>query len=150
MKAGWWIREAAVEDIPVLHSIRMAVKENVLSHPDRVRAADYLPFITMHGKGWVSEDSEGIRGFAIVDTAQHNVWALFVHPDWEGRGMGRELQRRMLDWYFERWDAALWLTTGQHTRAELFYIATGWRKAGLTATGEWRFELEKGAWTRRV
>jgi GNAT superfamily N-acetyltransferase len=139
-------REATPQDIPAMHRIRLAVKENVLSSPERVQEAHYLPFLTMHGKGWVALMEDEITGFAIVDTLELYVWALFIHPDWEARGMGKELQSRMLDWYFEHFAGPLWLSTGPDTRAERFYEHTGWCRTGRTSSGEWRFEMDRVLW----
>jgi GNAT superfamily N-acetyltransferase len=146
MTDQYHFREAQPGDIPAMHRIRMAVKENVLSRPDLVTEAHYLPFITTHGKGWVCEAQGQITGFAIIDTIQHNVWALFIHPDWEARGIGKQLQRRMLDWYFHHHHGPVWLSTSPDTRAERFYTLTGWRKTGITPSQEWRFEMDKKRW----
>lgn len=43
-----------------------------------------------------------IVGFSIADLKENNIWALFVHPDFENLGIGRKLHDIMLDWYFEQ------------------------------------------------
>jgi GNAT superfamily N-acetyltransferase len=139
-------REAGVDDYPGLHRVRLAVKENVLSHPDRIREADYIAFLTTKGRGWCCTFEGELVGFAILDTEDHNIWALFVAPEWQSRGIGKELQRLMLDWHFSHSDERLWLSTGPNTRAERFYTLTGWKKVGKTASGEWRFEIGKAEW----
>jgi hypothetical protein len=68
------IREATVNDIPELYSIRMSVTENVLNDPALVTEADYTNFLTVSGKGWLCEIDETITGFAIIDTKQDNIW----------------------------------------------------------------------------
>ena len=48
------IREATIADIAEMHRIRLAVTENRLSDPVKVRLSDYEDIIRSQGKGWVS------------------------------------------------------------------------------------------------
>jgi len=138
-------REASVNDIEVMHVVRMAVKENVLNNPLLVTEADYINFLTVSGKGWVATKSNVIVGFAIVDTAKNNIWALFVHPDFEGKGIGKTLHSLMLNWFFLHSKENLWLTTAPGTRAESFYREAGWIETGMEGK-EVRFEMSKEDW----
>ena len=95
-------RSAITNDIPQLHSIRIAVKENILPDPLLITPADYEIFLTVRGKGWVCEIDNRIVGFAIIDLQEKNIWALFVHPDRERKGVGKQLQEIMLNWYFKQ------------------------------------------------
>ena len=126
------------------------MKENRLSDPSRIRPEDYALFLTEKGKGWVGEINGQIAGFAIVDTAESNVWALFVDPACEGQGLGRALHDGMLNWYFAQTGQTLWLSTAPGTRAEQFYHHAGWTATGLYGKGEVRFEMTAGAWLRRT
>jgi GNAT superfamily N-acetyltransferase len=138
-------REASVNDIPGMHVVRMAVKENILNNPSLVTEADYINFLTVNGKGWVCTKNNIIIGFAIVDTVKNNVWALFVHPAHEGKGIGKTLHSLMLNWFFFHSEANLWLTTGPGTRAESFYREAGWKEIGIERK-EVRFEMSKEDW----
>jgi GNAT superfamily N-acetyltransferase len=140
------IRQAHTTDIEALHTVRMAVKENVLNNPALVTRKDYEVFLTSEGRGWLCEVEGRVAGFAILDMSRHNVWALFVHPDFEGRGIGKQLQTIMLQWYFGQTDHTLWLSTGPGTRAEEFYRRTGWKETGVTTGGETRFEMDRETW----
>ena len=140
------IREALLYDIPKLHLIRNAVNENKLSDPDLIKQSDYEDFITRRGKGWVYEMQGSIAGFAVVDLQENNVWALFVHPDFEKLGIGRELHDKMLRWYFSHHHQTLWLSTAPATRAESFYRKAGWKETGLYGKGEIRFEMYPDIW----
>jgi len=54
--------------------------------------------MTMYrGKGWVCKVDGEVVGFAIVDLKEHNIWALFLRPEFEGMGIGKELHRLMID-----------------------------------------------------
>src|SRR5688500_1198390 len=119
------IREARLTDILRMQVIRHSVRENVLSDPALVTDKDYLEFLVIRGKGWVCELDGQVIGFAIVDLKENNVWALFVQPEYEGRGAGKGLHRVMLDWYFEQTKTPLWLGTAFGTRAETFYRRQG-------------------------
>ena len=61
-------REAELHDISEMSRIRLAVLENRLSDPSRVKTTDYTNYLTLQGKGWVAEWDEQIIGFAIVFT----------------------------------------------------------------------------------
>jgi GNAT superfamily N-acetyltransferase len=139
-------REAILDDIIPMHEVRMSVKENALSNPDRVKENDYIEFIREKGKGWVCENSGIILGFSIIDASEHSVWALFVKPGFEKMGIGRRLHELMLNWYFQNHSEKLWLGTAPGTRAESFYIKAGWEKAGISSTGESRFEITREMW----
>ena len=90
-------REATPKDIPQIQIVRHLVKENVLSNPNLVTDQDCLEFLTIRGKGWVCECDGQIVGFAIADLKEENIWALFIDPKFEGKGIGRKLQQIMLD-----------------------------------------------------
>ncbi|MGV3586185.1 MAG: GNAT family N-acetyltransferase [Adhaeribacter sp.] len=137
-----FFREAKIEDISKIHTIRISVQENQLSDPTRITPEDYTQMLTDRGKGWVCEVEGDILGFAIVDLQESIVWALFVLPEQEGNFIGRMLHDMMVSWCFSRGMAKLTLTTAPETRAERFYMKSGWQKIGVTETGEVRLELE--------
>ncbi len=140
------IREATIEDIPAMHIVRMSVRENVLSNPLLVTQSDYEKYITTQGKGWVYEMDNKIAGFAIIDVPKKNIWALFVHPEHEGRGIGLKLQQQMLDWFFASYNDELNLSTSPGTRAAQFYKRSGWREDGFMKSGEIIFKMLPGQW----
>ena len=143
------IREITLEDIPQIMHIRMAVKENILSNPDLVTAQDCETFITQRGKGWVGEVAGKVVGFSIADLVENNVWALFLLPEYEGKGIGKALHHVMLDWYFAQTQKTIWLGTSPNTRAEGFYKKLGWRAIGFRKNGEVHFEMTAQDWQNR-
>src|SRR6476661_4086022 len=136
-------REAKPDDIPQIQIVRNAVKENMLSDPALVSDKDCLEFISKRGKGWVCEMDQEIIGFAIADLVEDNIWALFIHPEHEGKGIGRKLQKLMLDWYFKQGKDFVWLGTAPNTRAADFYKKSGWVENGTNGAKEIRFEMRK-------
>jgi len=141
-------REATLTDIFQLQRIRNAVKENILSTPDLVTDKDYEPFLTHQGKGWVCEINQKIVGFAIADLKNKNIWALFVDPLFEKKGIGKQLHQLMMDWYFLHEDK-VWLSTAPHTRAAQFYKKAGWILTGMHGTKELKFEMTSRDWKKQ-
>ena len=134
------LRAANRTDIPALHEVRMAVRENVLSHRDRIREADYLSALEELGCGWLVEDDGEVLGFAIAYRSG-SIWALFVHPDHEGRGVAKALHAAMLEWLQQQTVTTAFLSTEPGTRAEAFYRSRGWQSCGPPVLGEMQFEL---------
>ena len=139
-------REAKLTDIPQLQIIRHSVKENILSDPTLVTDELCALYLTERGKGWVCEVNGQIVGFSIVDLQDHNVWALFLLPEFEGQGIGKVLHRLMLDWYFQQTKETIWLGTDPGTRAEQFYRKQGWRETGIHGRSELKFEMRYEDW----
>lgn len=142
-------REATLEDIRQIQVVRRSVRENVLSNPDHVTDNDCRDFLTRRGKGWICEIDGLIVGFAIADLEDENVWALFLSPEFEGMGIGRQLHNKMLDWYFSTGKEKVWLGTSPNTRAERFYKKMGWTVTGLHGDGEIKFEMTRGEWLEK-
>lgn len=122
--------------------------ENTLSDPNLVTDEDCENFILVRGKGWVCEIDGRVVGFSIADLKEHNIWALFLHPDFEGKGIGRQLHDIMLDWYFTRTKHTAWLGTSPNTRAERFYKKAGWTEKGQHGKNEIRFEMTFDDWAK--
>lgn len=140
-------REAAISDIAQIQFVRNAVKENMLSDPALVPDEDVAAYMTQRGKGWVCEIDERIVGFSIVDLVENNVWALFVHPDFEAMGIGKKLHQVMMDWYFVQTNKKIWLGTEPKSRAETFYRMHGWKEVGIHGKGEIKFEMDIETWS---
>ncbi|MEZ0472505.1 GNAT family N-acetyltransferase [Luteimonas salinilitoris] len=134
------LRRAIQSDIPAMQRVRLAVRENTLSDPARITEADYIAALEDVGRTWVVEANGEIVAFA-TGCNSGNVWALFVHPDHEGRGYGKSLHSTMINWLWSLGHTRLWLITDPGTRAERFYISQGWQSCGIAAGGELRLEL---------
>jgi GNAT superfamily N-acetyltransferase len=133
------LRQATRQDIPGMHRVRRAVRENILTS-DAVREEHYIPAIESTGRGWIIEEDGAVVGFAVGNAETGNIWALFVHPDHEGRGLGRQLHAVMVDWLFDQGLTRLHLGTWPSTRAQHFYEAAGWKFTGIDAHGEATYE----------
>ena len=140
------IRLAEIKDIYQIQVVRNLVKENRLSDPALVPDSDVEDYITRRGRGWVCEIDEQVVGFAIADLVDNNIWALFIHPDFERKSIGKKLHDEMMNWYFSQTDKTVWLGTSPKTRAELFYRKAGWKEVGIHGKGEIKFEMTKDEW----
>ena len=142
------IREAIINDIPHIQIVRNSVKENILSNPNAVTDEDCEVFLFKRGKGWVCEIDHQVVGFSIVDLKDKNVWALFLKPEFEKKGIGRKLHDIMLDWYFSQTRDNIWLGTSPNTRAEYFYRKAGWKEIGTHGNEEIKFEMTFDNWKK--
>jgi len=127
-------RQANRADIPAMSRIRLSVTENVLSDPGRVTDTMYEDFLEKDGRGWVAEDAGEIVAFCYADKVDASIWALFVRPGHEGRGLGKALLRQAVDWLFEIGHERVRLSTTAGTRADRFYAAQGWQRQPASAT----------------
>ena len=140
-------RQAIPEDIPQIQIVRNSVKENQLSNPNLIPDDLVEEFITKRGKGFVCEIDDKIVGFSIVDFVENNVWALFILPNFERKGIGKKLHQLMLDEYFSKTKETIWLSTEANSRAEIIYKKQGWKNAGFHGN-EVKFEMSFEDWRK--
>lgn len=129
--------------------VRYSVTENTLSDPNLVSHTDCREYITHRGKGWVCQINDEIVGFSIVDLVDHNIWALFLRPEFEKRGIGKRLHDVMLNWYFDQTQETVWLGTSPKTRAEYFYREAGWKEVGMHGSEKIKFEMTYENWINK-
>ena len=142
-------RQAIVADIPAMSRIRLAVTENALSNPGRITEAMYRDYLDVLGRGWVAEQDGEIIGFSYADRTDSSIWALFVDPEREGRGAGKQLLRLAVDWLYELGNPEVRLGTAAHTRADRFYAAQGWTREGMKDDIEVGYRLRRADWHAR-
>jgi len=133
------IRRARLADIAQIMAIRHAVRENRLSDPNSVTAAHCTEFID-RSEIWVWAEDDVILGFAAGDPNNGEIWALFVAPGHEGRGIGRALLSLACETLRNTGYNIVTLSTGKGTRAERFYREAGWIVIGRNSKGEVIFE----------
>lgn len=120
-------------DIPDLFRIRVATWENPRGAEElaalgitRASVAELLR--AGNHQGWLAEVAGRPVGFAIVNRVTGELWVVAVLPEFEGRGIGRDLMLRVEAWLLcAGWDR-IWLTTyaEDHWRAIGFYQQLGW------------------------
>jgi ribosomal protein S18 acetylase RimI-like enzyme len=131
-------RQAAAADVDAMFDVRAATRENPISRetlarsgitPDSLRA--WIAAGTQ--RGWVCERAQAIVGFCNVDPANGEVVVLAVLPQFERRGIGRELLARAVAWLQQAGHRRIWLTTDPSAavRSHGFYRAQGFAPTGV-------------------
>lgn len=139
-KADWLRpRRAVRQDIPGMHAVRLSVRENRLSDPSRITPEQYESRLTPPDGAWVVEVEGRIAGFAIADFPSRSIWALFVKPGLEGRGIGRVLLQRITESLEAAGPGTIHLSTEAGSRAARVYAAAGWTEVGRLPNGELHF-----------
>ena len=141
------VREARGTDMPGISRVRTSVVENLLTREQLdqrgITEASVAASFLADSKGWVALSGDEVVAFSIADRASRSIFALFVLPQFEGRGLGSRLLDLALDWLWANGADLVWLTTGPGTRAARFYERRGWVATGTTATGDVRYELRR-------
>lgn len=140
-------REATDVDVPGMACVRTSVVENVLTAQQLeqrgITNATIAASFLAASKGWVAEQEGQIVAFSIADRDSQSIFALFVLPAFEGRGIGGHLFDLAVRWLWENGVERAWLTTGPQTKAATFYERRGWVATGTDAYGDIRYERER-------
>jgi GNAT superfamily N-acetyltransferase len=140
-------REATGGDMPGISHVRTSVVENALTLEqlaargitDESVAASFLNT----SKGWVAVERDIVVGFSIADRASHSIFALFVLPTHERRGIGARLFDLAVNWLWDHGAERLWLTTDPQSKAARFYERRGWLATGRSERGDTKYELAR-------
>jgi GNAT superfamily N-acetyltransferase len=142
------IRDANVDDVPAIRDVRTSVRENHASveqmeargiTSDMVRNALLAdPCI------WVAELDGRVVAFSMVGVEDGCVFAMFVRPEHEGRGLGRRLMEPAERFLFEHFER-IWLETDGASRAAGFYRKLGWEIAERFENGDVRLQKARAA-----
>lgn len=136
-------READVGDIPSLSEVRLSVTENALSDPQRITPEMYADYLSVSGKGWLCEVNGQVVGFSVASLGDASIWALFVKPGFEGRGIGTRLLGLATGWLFHMGASSVSLSTGAGTRADRLYQRQGWKRGEIRPGGEVDYRLDR-------
>ena len=145
------IREARETDIEALFEIRARTRENAIPRW-YLESLGITPQSWAAGllggreQTWVCFDGEKQVGFCGADATSGEVQVLAVLPEYEGRGIGRDLLAQAVAWLRSRGWRRLWLATDPDPtkRSHGFYQSQGWRPTGeiQERAGDEIFELE--------
>ena len=131
------IREAAPSDIDSLFHIRAHTRENAIPRA-------YLESIGITATAWAASLGSGTEqtwvcfagetpvGFCGADASTGEIVVIAVLPEYEGRGIGKSLLKRAVDWLRSRGWSRMWLATDPdpNGHAQRFYRSQGWRPTG--------------------
>ncbi len=141
------IRAAETGDVAGIFDVRTSVIENHLSHAQLaamgITRESITAMIADAPCAWVAVEDEAVIGFAMIDQEEGCLFAAFVLPAHEGRGIGRRLVALAEQQLFMR-HAVLWLETGGATRAAGFYRHLGWTDEQDAGDGDIRLEKRRG------
>lgn len=137
-------REAKAADMAGIFRVRTSVLENALTTDQLeqrgISNASVAASFLINSKGWVAEQLDQIVGFSIANRASQSIFALFVLPAFERRGIGAHLFELATQWLWENGAERAWLTTGPETKAAAFYERRGWVATGAGPHGDIRYE----------
>ncbi|QZY92866.1 GNAT family N-acetyltransferase (plasmid) [Pantoea dispersa] len=123
------IRTAQAADVDGMFHVRISVIENHLSREEMQRIGItenvVADLIEKSCCAWVATDNEKIIGFSMILPDEGCLFAAFVLPEYEGRGIGRRLVEIAEKELFRHHEIA-WLETDKQSRAAKFYIQLGW------------------------
>jgi len=114
------IRSGVPSDGPSLQAIERLAGEKFrlvgLDHVanDEPPSVESLANYADAGRSWVAIDETGDPiGYVIIDEIDGNahISQMSVHPDWQGRGVGRMLLSRVQTWVIDNGKGAITLTT---------------------------------------
>lgn len=132
-------REMQISDLPVAFDVRLSTVENALTMEQLERDYGTTPqslakAMTSHVKGWLCEEAGKAVGFAMGDRSNGEVQVVAVHPESEGRGIGKKLLQYVQRWLFTEGYDEIWLLANPdpNIRAYGFYRKLGWRTTGST------------------
>lgn len=142
------IRAATPADIDTLFDIRTSVRENHLSREQMaelgITPQALAEAIESAPCAWIAEIDGVAGGFAMVDSEEGELFALFVRPECEGLGMGRLLLAAAEEQLFREHEN-IWLVTdgGDGIRANPFYRRHGWQLVGRVDERDVRYEKSR-------
>ena len=139
MRPAATFRRARSDDAVELFRVRTSVHENHQSEEELAnngvtRESLARMLASDDACGWCAELAEGIVAFAIARRSERDVFALFVEPGFEGRGLGSTLLDAAVEWLSESGTERLRLTTGRGTPAQSFYLNRGWADIGTPSS----------------
>jgi GNAT superfamily N-acetyltransferase len=135
------IRRAIQGDVARIMEIRHSVRENRLSDPNLLTGKDCAEFIE-RSEIWVWEEDGIVQAFAAGDIRDGWIWALFVAPEYEGRGIGKALLSMACETLRNAGYTVANLSTAAGTRAERFYTENGWMLVSNNRRGEVLFNKQ--------
>lgn len=140
------IRPASVSDVDAMFKVRTAVGENAMTveelseigvTPDSISQA-----VLSAPCSWVAVVNDEVVGFAMVDLDSACLFALFVLPGHEGRGIGTALTHASEQALFQQ-HASAWLETAKESRAARLYRHLGWGNEVDIGGGDIRLQKQR-------
>lgn len=140
------IRAAKAADVAGIFHVRTSVRENILSIRELadmgITAQAVIDMVSAELCAWVAVENNDVVGFSMINQDEGSLFAAFVLPSHEGKGIGRRLVLEAEGQLFAR-HAVCWLETGKTTRAAGFYRRLGWSNEQNAGNGDIRLEKRR-------
>lgn len=137
------VRTAQLSDIDGMFEVRTSVIENHLSREEMrqmgITESAVADMIEKNHCAWVATENDKIIGFTMILQDEGCLFAAFVLPEYEGRGVGRSLVDLAEQELFKH-HKAVWLETDKNSRAAKFYMRLGWVKKENISESDIRLE----------
>lgn len=139
------IRVATSSDVADMFRIRISVNENKMTMAELAAygvTPESLPgMLSGGGQGWVAEHDSKLVAFAMAEASDATIFALFVEPTYEGKGIGRRLMAEAEQWLTVMGCTQAWLETDRDIdlRANGFYRHLGWVENNKQKDGQTKF-----------
>jgi len=137
-------RPAQTRDIEEMFSLRGRTRENPISRED-LASLGFTPESTAarmasgQVAGWVCRDESSLVGFCSGDSLSGEILVLAVLPEFEGKGIGKQLLWRVIEALKSKGCRGLWLAASPDpgVRSYGFYRHLGWRATGkMSSSGD--------------
>ncbi|MDF3837720.1 GNAT family N-acetyltransferase [Cupriavidus basilensis] len=140
------IRLARPSDVGDIFRVRTSVNENVLSVTEMadmgITEASVTDMIRSAPCAWVACENAQVVGFSMIDSNEGSLFAAFVLPSHEGKGIGKKLVQAAEEVLFSK-HALAWLETAETSRAAGFYRHLGWGHERDVGEGDIRLEKRR-------
>ncbi|PBI82343.1 GCN5 family acetyltransferase [Rahnella victoriana] len=136
-------RLALSSDIERIFDVRTSVKENYLNREEMelmgITESSVIDMIEKNRCAWVAVDDGKVIGFSMIILDEGSLFAAFVLPKYEGRGVGRTLVELAEQELFKHHEV-VWLETDKNSRAAEFYRRLGWVEKENVSESDIRLE----------
>lgn len=140
------IRPARPSDVDAIFKVRTSVQENAVTYEELNEIGVTPAFVTQaiaaNACTWVAEVDDEVVGFAMIDIESGCLFAVFVSPGHEGKGIGSCLIDVCERALFKEHEM-IWLETENASRAAGLYRHLGWRRTMNIGNGDVRLEKRR-------
>lgn len=128
------IRKAKEEGIGALEILFKLTRQKtfISISPDKFNISDYKKSVEGE-EVWVAEESGDIIGFISLWLPDNFIHNLFIHPNWQGRGIGQQLLKKAEDCLSLPIELKV---TADNFKARIFYEKHGWKKISFENDGQ--------------
>jgi ribosomal protein S18 acetylase RimI-like enzyme len=142
-------RKIEPKDVAELFNVRIATRENTMTMAALadmgITPESTTQALSCNISGWLCEVAGKIVGFSMGDKNTGEMLVVAVLPEFEKRGIGKQLMELIQGWLFSNRHEELWLleNSDPNIRAYGFYRRLGWVPASFHESGHQILKLYK-------